>query len=241
MKLPVSSLCRGLFGTALALLSLTTVVAAQSFEGRIHMEITGAKKKDALPMDFSMKGQKVRIDMVGQNTGKHGGGLGGMIYDVGAQEIFILMDMDGQKTYMRRSMAKDIEKATQKGQMGAVPVATGRTEVIAGYPTAEYRSTSENGDVTEMWLAKGLGTFMSMNGQSPMGRGAPSPEWEKFAREGNFFPMRVVSLNKKGKEETRMEVTKVEKTSLPDSLFSVDGYNEFKMPVFGGAFNPFKH
>ena len=48
--------------------------------------------------------------------------------------------------------------------------------------------------------------------------------------------MRVVNYSAKGVEESRMEVTKVEKTSLPDSLFSADGYSEFSM----GGFNPFK-
>jgi hypothetical protein len=217
--------------------------AADTFEGRIHMEMSAGKRKEKSGMDFSIKAGKVRMDIAAPENSKRGhDGSMGMIFDSKNQEMLMLMDMDGQKMYIRRSVAKEISRATDSKNMGSVPVATGRTEVIAGYPAAEYKSTSAKGEVTEMWLAKGLGTFVSMTGKNPMsGHGETSPEWEKFAREGNFFPMRVVTLNSRGNEETRMEVTKVEKTSLPDSVFSTAGYTEFKMPDFGGALNPFKH
>src|SRR5262249_43379972 len=147
--------------------------------------------------------------------------------------VIMLMDHDGQKMYMRRPMPKPGEgvmaRAAKEHQM-AVPVATGRSEVIAGYTANEYRSTNEKGEAVELWLASGLGPFMSYAGGNPMGRPAPSPGWESFAREGNYFPMRVVTHDAKGKETARMEVTGVEKTSLPDSLFSTDGYQEFSIP-----------
>jgi hypothetical protein len=166
-----------------------------------------------------------------------------MIMDFKNQEMIILMEHDGQKNFMRRSYADMAAPAAQRAKSDShpapVPVATGRTETIAGYPATEYRATSDKGEVYELWLAKGLGSFMSMSGNPMAGRGAPPPGWENFARDGNFFPLRVVTLDAKGNEKSRMEVTKIDKTPLPDSLFSTDGYTEFKIPDFGGGL--FKH
>jgi hypothetical protein len=50
----------------------------------------------------------------------------------------------------------------------------------------------------------------------------------------------VITRDPSGTERTRFEVTKIEKTSLPDSLFSTEGYTEFQMPNLPGGLNPFK-
>jgi hypothetical protein len=241
MKPLFAFLFRGLLLSAFCLSGASALRAVDTFEGRVHMEMSSGKKKEKMGVDYSMKNGKLRIDMP-QQGGRGGGGMGGIIYDTEAQEMVILMDHDGQKMYMRRSMKEAIARAQEKNHKEqAPPVATGRTETIAGYTASEYKYTDDKGQVTDLWLAKGLGAFMYPAAQNPMGRGgAPSPEWEKIAREGGMFPMRVIGHDKNGNEISRMEVTKVEKGSLPDSLFSTDGYEEFKMPDFGGAFNPFK-
>lgn len=220
--------------TALAFVTLNTV-SASDFEGRVHMDVTSAKRKDKdkIGLDYSMKGGKVRMDA---KTPDAHAGMGGIIFDTTAMEMTILIDANGHKMYMRRAIPRpDQTQDNGKAKHMSAPVKTGRTETIAGYPATEYTVTDENGRKVEMWLAKGLGSFMSFSGGNPMARGGtPPPEWESFVRDGNLFPMRVVSYNKSGKEETRMEVTSVERTSLPDSLFSTDGYQEFNMGGFGG-------
>jgi hypothetical protein len=242
MKSFLPFLFRGLILSAFAVSSVGVARAADVFEGRVHMELTSGKKKEPMGIDYAMKDGKLRMDMPQEGSRRKGGGMGGMIYDLKNQEMIILMENDGEKTFMRRSMKDAMAKAQERNEKEtSAPVATGRTETIAGYKASEYKYTNEKGEVTDLWLAKGLGTFMYPAAQNPMGgRGAPSPEWEKIAREGGFFPLRVIGHNKAGAEVSRMEVTKIEKTSLPDSLFSTDGYTEFKMPDFGGAFNPFK-
>jgi len=268
MNLSASKLSRGLLATAFALVTLTA--AAATFEGRVHMEMTSGKKTEPMGIDYAIKNGKMRCDMgpstarSGEDAGakatakrdddekdrvsarrKHGRrggeGMGGMIMDFERKEIIILMENDGEKMFMRRSMAKPMEEAAGKEHGEHAPVATGRTEVIAGHQAAEYVYTDDKGEITNLWLAKGLGTFMFPAAQGPMGgRGAASPEWEKLARDGGFFPLRVVGHDAKGNEKMRMEVTKIDQTPLPDSLFSTDGYTEFQMPDFGGGMNPFK-
>ena len=72
--------------------------------------------------------------------------------------------------------------------------------------------------------------------------GAPPPGWESFVRDGNAFPMRVVSHGTDGGETMRMEVTKVDKSPVPASLCSTEGYSEFSIPgMGGGGFNLFKN
>jgi len=246
MNLSIASLRRGLLCTAFALITTIAVSAADTFEGRVHMDVTSGKKKEKMGMDYSMKDGKLRMDMkAAEDHGRGGGGMGGIIFDMEAREMIILMDMNEKKMFMRRPIpqptAEENGKVSAGGHKLSPPVATGRTEMIAGYKATEYRMTSEKGEVTEVWLAKGLGPFMNFSGGNPMmgGRGAPPAGWETFARDGNSFPMRVVTHAKDGAETMKMEVTKVEKTSLPNSLFSTDGYEEFQMPNMGG-FNPFK-
>ncbi len=249
MKLPSTSLCRGLFLTAFALVTFTAASAASNFEGRVHMDMTAGKKKDKMGINYTMKNGLLRMDMQMPEEGRRGnsGGMGGMIIDMEAREMIILMEMSGRKMFMRRPIPQPtVEQTTKTQESGhrpmSAPVATGRTEMIAGYKATEYRTTTEKGEVVEMWLAKGLGTFMAFSGGNPMaGRGAAPAGWENFVRDGNLFPMRMVMHDASGEKKMHMEVTSVEKGPVPDSLFSTDGYSEFQMPGFGGGgLNPFK-
>ncbi|MEO6875058.1 MAG: DUF4412 domain-containing protein [Opitutaceae bacterium] len=249
MNSSISSLRRGLLLTAFALIASLAVSAAETFEGRIHMRMT-AGKKDSTAIDYSMKDGKIRMDIPKDPSNREAAGMGGIIMDIPHQEMIILIESDGQKMFMRRSLAQTMTKAneqsegTHRGAVGSPPVATGRTEMIAGYPAKEYIYTGEKGNKSELWLASGLGTFMAPMSGSPMGGrgGSAAPAgWENFARDGGGFPLRVVTRDAKGVEQARMEVTKIEKTHLPDSLFSTDGYSEFSIPGMGaGGFNPFK-
>ena len=240
MKLPCFNLRRGLLLTAFALATSIAVSAAESFEGRVHMDVTTSKRKDKMGLDDALKDGKLRMDPK-MSEGHAGAGGMGMIFNMEAREMIILMDMNGRKMFMRRPIPQPTPeengKVSAAGHKMSPPEATGRTETIAGYLATEYRMTGEKGEVVELWLAKGLGPFMSFAGGNPMGgRSAPPAGWENFARDGNAFPMRVVTHDKDGAETMRMEVTSVEKTSLPDSLFSTDGYSEFSFP---GGMNPF--
>jgi hypothetical protein len=254
MHLPATCLRHGLFAAVFAV-AATALSAADSFEGRVEMKITDTKSGGAHVINYALKEGKLRMDFPKNPSGRdNGGGSGGMIVDMAKREVLVLMEMpDGEsggvrKMYMRQPMPQPGETPPGGRPAEAAPisepVATGRTEVIAGYTATEYKVTGKNGEVSELWLAKGLGTFMFPAAQNPMGRGRSanaSPAWEKLVRDGGFFPLRVITRDAGGAEKMRMEVTKIEKTSLPDALFSTEGYTEFQIPGFGGGLNPFKH
>lgn len=233
---------------------LTTLAGAGSvahaFEGRIGMQVS-EPNRPAHAIDYLVKESKLRFDAPRDAAQK--GGAGGIIMDFAKAEMIILVDGHGRKMFFRRPLnAESAPNATHAAKERAAapvmdpPVATGRSETIAGQIATEYRGKNSAGETFEFWLAKGLGNFAFPAGGNPMARGAnaaPSPAWEKFVRDGGFFPLRVITRDSAGKEKSHLEVTKVEKLAVPDSTFSTDGYTEMNLPAFGGAGggNPFAH
>jgi hypothetical protein len=220
------------------LLSAAALPAASTFEGRIQMNMIEPRHPDKpLVVNYAVKGNKIRFEMpTDQNAKKKKDGSMAAIFDFDSREMITLIDSgekDGGRIAMRHKLPEQQAQQAAKGGKAQVPVATGRSEKIAGYSADEYKMTDDNGSVHDLWLAKGLGSFMSPNAQGMGRRGTVSPAWEAFVRDQGFFPMRVVTHDKAGKETSRMEVAKVEKTSLPDSLFSTEGYQEMEIPSFG--------
>jgi len=133
--------------------------------------------------------------------------------------------------------------APSAGAPGASPSAsntsfkdTGETETIQGYPCKKYEVTSPKG-TTDIWATDQLGMFggLSMGG-APGHRPQAPQAWESVIKGSGFFPMRVVG--NEGGKEFRLEVTSVEKTSLPDSLFAApDGWRKLDLGgMMGGMF-----
>lgn len=209
-----------------ALLVPAALVAAP-FEGKVNFKMsTDGKAQDML---YSIKGDKIRIDMPGMQA------MGGAILDMGKKEMTMIMPE--QQMYMTTSMSEGKEAPTKQADDVKVEK-TSETEKILGYLATKYLATSKD-STTEMWLAEGLGVFASMPNQGGGGGGglfgrkkaAPSSQaWESALAGKELFPLRVVSKDKKGKESFRMEATAVDKTSLPDSSFAPPaGYQKFDM------------
>lgn len=216
----------------LALLVVSAFVApaassAASFEGKVSMKMMSGRDK---PMDisYSIKGEKLRIEMPGQK------GMGGMIMDTGKKEMTMIMDE--QKMYMTMAIPDAaVEAATKKSEEVKFEK-TSETEKILGYTATKYITTDKNG-TTDMWLTEGLGAFMSFNNGNPMGGGkkSASQAWERALAGKDLFPLRVVGKDKAAKEIFRMEVTAIDKKSLPDSTFAPPaGYEKLDMGGMGG-------
>jgi hypothetical protein len=155
--------------------------------------------------------------------------------------------------YMTMALPDAAKEAMEKRNQDVQLEKTNETEKILGYTATKYLMTDKNTE-TELWLAEGLGTFMGFsNNKNPMarGRGPEAPAWERALAGKELFPMRVVGYEKgsgssnkgkgdekgkgKGKSDGgpvsyRMEVTAIDKTSLPDSMFVPPaGYQKFDM------------
>lgn len=221
---------------ALVLFCFTTsVFAADAFEGKVTLGMKDRKDKEVV-ISYVMKGSKIRmIPDVQEAQGV------ALIFDVEKGEMMTLMPE--QKMYMVMSMKGAMNSAAKKSSKEKMPelVKTGRTETILGYKCDEYVMTDERGNKTEIWATDKLGTYMgaSAGGGGMMGRGkASGPAWENVlkGRDG-FFPLRVVSRDRKDKETFRMEAKSVEPGNVPDSTFEPPaGFQKFALPNLGGLF-----
>jgi len=215
----------------LCALVLPCALPAETFEGKVSMKITSQNPRDGShSVDFSLKEGFIRMDM------SAGRGAASVITDLKNQQMIILMAE--QKMYMVRPIP----------QPGSVPQAagnptrstleeTGVKETILGYVCTKYIVKGQD-NTTEIWVTDQLGTFMGLARGGGPGRPAQAPQdWETALKGHNFFPMRVVSTQG-GSEKFRLEVTSVEKTRLPDSLFAApEGWRKLDLgAMMGGAF-----
>lgn len=211
------------------LLAAVQSFAAGAFEGKVSLALT-ADRGRAMNMDYSLKGQKVRMDMNAE------GNQVAMIMDVAKQEMIMLMP--DQQMYMVMPMKKAMEQAMEKAGANTADVeVTGKTETILGYKCNQIL-VKDKGSVTEVWAAEGLGAFMGLSGNNPMGgKPANAAKWEEVLKSKGGFPLRVLTKDAAGKQTYKMEATKVEAGSLPDSLFAPPaGFQKFSMPSMGGMF-----
>lgn len=213
------------------LLTAASSFAASAFEGKVSLAMS-AGKKTGQTMNYSIKGQKLRMDMEAE------GNSVASITDLAKMEMLMLMPEE--KMYMVMPIKKPIEQAIGKqGESTADIEVTGKTETILGYKCSQIL-VKDKGVVTEMWVAEGLGVFMGMGNGGGGGLlggrkgGANAAKWEEALKGKGGFPLRVISRDAKGKESFRMEATKIEPGTLPDSLFLPPaGYEKFQMPNLG--------
>lgn len=221
-----------LFSLASAcVLLIGSATLASAFEGKVEMKTTTGR--ETMPMTCFIKGQLMRMEMKAQ-SGKRKGGEETMsvIMNTETQEMTMLMDKD--KMYMVLKSPKDqIEQAQKDNAMEFK--STGRKEKIVGVEAEEYIGTSKK-QYIEIWVTKELGKFMMANPGGPMGSKKKADAWQAFAEKENFFPLRTITRAKEGApEESRMEVTAIDKSKQPDSLFKPPSdYQKFEMPDMGG-------
>jgi hypothetical protein len=209
-----------------------SMLAAETFEGTVSMTISAPSMKGGpQTISLSLKEGNMRTDM---DTGR---GTMSAIFDTKNQQMLILMPQ--QRMYMVRPMPQAV--AGQAPAPSGAPPAnlqdTGVKETILGYACEKYTSMGDSG-TTEIWVTDQLGTFMGLfHGGGPGGRSQAPAAWESALKGRNFFPMRVISTSSKG--TFRLDVTAVNKASLPDSLFGPpDGWQKFDLGGLMGAGMP---
>lgn len=209
---------------AFALISLTTsaTVFAAAFEGTVRMKMS-QPRGDALEMTYRVKEGFVRTEIQTEQS------TVATIVDLAKQEMIILMPE--QQMYMTQSFAA-AAAAAQSGKHAEVSFEkTGETEKILGYDCVKYVSKSKD-QISDVWVTEALGRFVGLGqGGNAGGRRAQKPaSWESALMNKDFFPLRVVSRDAKGKEQFRMEAVAVDKQTQPASLFAPPaGYQKFDM------------
>jgi hypothetical protein len=191
-------------------------MAQGSFEGVITLQVTRGMNGPQT-VTYSMKGDKARMDI----------SAGGMdmftIINSTAKTAAMVIPM--RQMYMEQSIEQSRRLADSSIANAKIDW-TGKKETIAGYECEHANVTDDQGKTDDLCLAKGLGTFMAVGGGMGRGRGMGS-SW--VGHLGQVFPLKVVEDG-----QVEMQVTKIEKQSLDDSLFVVPaGYQKMEMPMGG--------
>lgn len=207
MKTPHMKLLTSVF--AALVLSAPALFSADSFEGRIKMNMTGPNGM-SIPSTFSIKPGFTRIDMQMQGMEM------ATIIDQAKNVVYMLMPQ--QQMYMVHPMQQPDAKADTKADDVTVEK-TDEHAKIAGYDTTKYIAKTKD-STSEVWVTDQLGTFTGMNPTGPGGgrRSQSAQSWEKAFKGKNAFPLRVISKTNDG-QEFKMEATSIEKASIPASEF----------------------
>jgi hypothetical protein len=210
----------GRFSLAACVLAITLLVLvgspaqlrAQSFEGTVEYSIT--TEEGTMPMTYMMKGDNVRIEME-QAPGRKAAIL------IDGKENKSVMLMDKMKMYMELPAPPSPDADAPKPEI----TKTGKTQKILGYDCQQF--VVKEGDAeSDVWVAKGLGTFQMFKMGGPRGK-SNAEAWQKLIGSEGGFPL--LATTKEGDSQiSKMEATKVEKKSLDDALFKIpEGYKQF--------------
>jgi hypothetical protein len=184
-------------------------VAQAQFEGTVTMHMNSSR--GGQDMVWSLKNDRGRMDM---------NAAGGVMYMIRQGDKTTIV-MPSQKMYMEQTIPITPDMARGGKSAGKTPDVefTGKKEMVAGYECEHVITTAEDGSKFDSCLAKGLGTFMMPTNPMARGRGDDSPMGAIMRKlDGAFFPLK---LQKVGSATPELEVTKIEKKSLDDAVFSV--------------------
>ena len=169
--------------------------AQRSFEGVVTMRLTDPESGKTSAMKYSVKGEKVRVDL-----GPEGQGMA-MIFDVAASKGRMLMP--AMQSYMEIDMPAGAD-AAWKGKV----TRTGRKDRVAGHACEIIVVVDEQKNESEICGATDMGRFVMGAGREK------TPAWARGLE--NFFPLRVST-----KQGPVLEATKVEPRAIDASLFAV--------------------
>lgn len=194
-------------------------VAAEPFEGRIKMQMDSGKAEKNY-LTYAMKGQRLRMEVPAGNQQMVG------LLDWQKREMSMLMP--GQQMYMVMEL-KDVPPLDEamKQQESTTLEKTSETATIVGREATKYIAR-DGKNVTDLWLATGIGSWFGLSGGGMKAR--KLADWEKEVIAKGLFPLRMVSYDKKGKPAMQMEVVELTPQKLDDSLFvPPPGYTRFSM------------
>jgi Domain of unknown function (DUF4412) len=206
------------------------------FEGEIDI-LTKETKPGATPTPttFSVfaKSGKLRAEVPEKLIGARGASMLGakayVIFDSTAKKIDVVSD--AQRQVMVIDLTKSGEQLKGIGGGPSMPHAgggsapqgpptkitkTGKYDTVAGYKCENWDITREHREGTVCVAQEGISWF-----SIPM-TGIPTEHlWAVELLDGKHFPLRFVGYGNDGTtEENRVEVTKIDKHSLPDSEFT---------------------
>jgi hypothetical protein len=204
------------------------------FEGEIDVDAKQTKPgaaPDDIPLAVFVKNGKLRVDLPEKLA--QGGGPAAMlgpkayaIFDSAAKKLYVVSDL--RKEVIVIDLEKSGEQLKNAGKPPAGPhegkgpegpptkvTKTGKYDTVAGYKCENWDVASDHREGTVCVAQEGASWF-----SIPM-TGIPTEQaWMLELLDGKHFPLRFVGYEKDGTtEEGRLEVTKIDKKSLPATEF----------------------
>lgn len=205
----------------------------KGFEGEIG--VTAKETKDpskGASFTLEVKGEKVRVDLPSDIASKSplGAMAGGKTWGLlSTSEKKATMVMEAQK----KAIVFDLNKMLEKAKASATPPAlggtatppkdppkvtkTGKTEQVAGYECENWDIVGADGSKGTACIANEGASWFSF----PLAGIPAEHAWMMEVFDGNHFPLRFTGFDKTGAEVVRVEITKIEKKTMPAEHFQV--------------------
>lgn len=194
---------------------LTSMMSAQSFQGMI--EFTKKYGERTVTYKYFIKGDDIRIEEIGPEGKTYGVQL------INIKEDKMLSFSPERKLYM------DAPRNTVEMTASIDANSTGNANTVAGYKTREIvvKDKEEDRQITFHIADENFDFFLPML-ELMNRRDKFSIYYQMLDVKAGSFPMKAIEVIA-GKEESVLEVTKVEKKTLDANLFQVpDGYTKFE-------------
>lgn len=192
--------------------------SAQSFEGVI--EFKKQTPTDTTNYIYYVKDNNVRIDEIGTKSHNVEGTF---LIDMDAKTMMSLNRE--RKLYMtQNNPAAPVIKGTCVAKKGQ------NVKNLQGYKCIEYTVTNqEEGVMITYWMADGKFTFFEKMLRQLNRKDKSSVYFLQIPDIKNIFPMLSVQTDLAGKEQVKLEVTKITKKEIDPTMFEIPkGYNKFE-------------
>jgi hypothetical protein len=234
--------------SAAAATPATPLAALGDFEGEIGLLVKSkSESKPIPPLTMLVKTGRIRFDVpAGLEAAGRVGGQGYVVIDGPNKKMMTVLTE--QKQVVEFDLARAAEQwkgmrptpgAPPSPQQAGTPpkiTRTGRTETVAGKSCEDWDITGANGDRAQVCVANEGASWLEL----PTLTLPPDQAWAKELLDGHHLPLRFIGYAKDGSEDTRVEVTRLEKKSIPDDTFAVPpGYRVMDLAaMFAGMGMP---
>jgi hypothetical protein len=205
------------------------------FEGDITLLTKSKKSHEPTPITLTVKGAKMRFDVPEDMEGapKFGMHTHAIVNTaekkaytvVDEQRMVMVMDLDRIGEQMKKMKPAGAAEAANEAPPKVTK--TGHTDTVAGMKCEDWDMVNAKGKRGKVCVSEEEASFLSMpNLDMPTDR-----VWAKELFDGKHLPLRMVSYDTAGTEETRLEVTKLERKPVPDTVFEIPA--GYKVMDFG--------
>jgi hypothetical protein len=207
-------------------LAVAAPTSLSDFEGDITLVAKSAKERRPVPpITLTVKGNKMRFDLPeGMEAAPRMGEHAYAIVDTGAKKLDVVVDE--QKMVMEMDLAtmgeqlkklRPPEKGPADNNTKSTVTKTGHTDTVAGIQCEDWDFTNEKGERGRVCVSSQNAPWLSIPSL-----GLPSEHlWAKDLLDGQHLPLRMIGYDAAGAEDSRLEVTKVERKAVLDSSFAI--------------------